>query len=541
MSGLYQTETNLRKIIVFRILIVSLILIFGAIIYFIGENRKEAFSLIVILSVFYLFNLLFLLFETLFQFYSNFFKYLIVVSDIVLSSLIIYFTGGRASPFIFLFPLILLFSGILISRLASYVSLALCIVLYLLIIIVQFKIENSITGFNELFSSELFTQKNNLVPIYFHLIGFVLIAILGGYLSQKIKIAGERLGRSEESFIILKNLHENILQSLTSGVITLDLEEKIISINHWALNIFELGSQDEAINKDFNGIIKDIQISELVEKKRNQISFNTPSGKKLILGLAASLLKDDNEKTIGYTVIFQDLTEIRNLEEKLQSSERMALLGQLAGGLAHELRNPLSAISGAVEILSTEAQQSDVSFRLSKVATREIERLNLMVEDFLLLTSPVQVTNSKLVDLGQIVKDTINAFKNTVKRDDIVIEINVASGVLVEADSYRLKQVLWNLLDNSMDAMPAGGKVEIKCNIENRIVNLSFSDEGEGIKEEDLSRIFDPFFTTKDIGTGLGLAIVQKVVEGYNGSVSIYSSVGKGTKIVLSLPEPLNE
>ena len=131
-------------------------------------------------------------------------------------------------------------------------------------------------------------------------------------------------------------------------------------------------------------------------KKSETRLFNTPSGKKIILGLAASLLKDDNEKTFGYTVIFQDLTEIRNLEEKLQSSERMALLGQLAGGLAHELRNPLSAISGAVEILSTEAQQSDVSYRLSRVATREIERLNLMVEDFLLLTSPVQVTNSNL-------------------------------------------------------------------------------------------------------------------------------------------------
>ena len=210
MSGLHQTETSLRKIIVFRIMIVSLILIFGAIIYFTGENRKEAFSLIVILSVFYLFNLIFLLFETLFRYYSNFFKYLIVISDIVLSSLIIYFTGGRSSPFIFLFPLILLFSGILISRWASYVSLILCIFLYLFIIIFQFKIENNIAGLNELFSSELFTQRESLVPIYFHLIGFVIIAILGGYLSQKIKIAGERLGKSEESFIILKNLHENI-------------------------------------------------------------------------------------------------------------------------------------------------------------------------------------------------------------------------------------------------------------------------------------------------------------------------------------------
>ncbi len=541
MNAIQQTETSFRKIIVFRIFIVSLILIFGTIIYFIGDNKKEAFSLIVVLSVFYLFNLLFLLFETLFRYHSGFFKYLIVISDIVLSSFLIYFTGGRASPFIFLFPLILLFSGILISRWASYISLILCVVLYLFIVIFQFKTENNITGFQELFSSELFTEKNNLVPIYFHLIGFALIAILGGYLSQKIKIAGEKLGKSEESFIILKNLHENILQSLTSGVITLDLEEKIISINQWALNIFELQNQDEAIGISFNGIINDIQVSELVDKKRNQINFYTPGGKKLILGLAASLLKDDNEKTIGYTVIFQDLTEIRNLEEKLQSSERMALLGQLAGGLAHELRNPLSAISGAVEILSTEAQQSDISYRLSRVATREIERLNLMVEDFLLLTSPVKVTNSKLVDLGQIVKDTINSFKSTVKREDIVIEINIENGVLVEADSYRLKQVFWNLLDNSMDAMPSGGKIEIKCTVEKGKVNLSFSDEGEGIKEEDFSRVFDPFFTTKEIGTGLGLAIVQKVVEGYNGNINIYSSVDKGTKFVLSLPEPLNQ
>ena len=163
-----------------------------------------------------------------------------------------------------------------------------------------------------------------------------------------------------------------------------------------------------------------------------------------------------------------------------------------------------------------------------------------MVEDFLLLTSPEKVTNSKLVDLGQVVKDTINSFKNTVKREDILIEIDVDNGILVEADSYRLKQVFWNLLDNSMDSMPSGGKIEIKCTVEKGIVNLSFSDEGEGIKEENFSRVFDPFFTTKEIGTGLGLAIVQKVVEGYNGKISIYSSVGKGTKFVLSLPEPLS-
>lgn len=535
-----QPDTGLRKIIVFRIFIVSLILIFGAFVYYIGDSQKEAFSLIVILSIFYLFNLLYLILESPFKFYREFFKYLIVFLDIILSSFIIYFTDGRSSPFIFLFPLILLFSGMLISRTASYFSLILCIFLYLFIIILHFKTENNIININELFSSELFTEKSNLMSIYFHLIGFVLIAILGGYLSEKIRVAGERLGRSEESLIILQNLHENILQSLTSGVVTLDLEEKIISINQWALKIFEIENQENAIGQDFKEFVKELHISEIVDKKRNQINFYTTGGKQLILGLNASLLKDDEYNTVGYTVIFQDLTEIRNLEEKLHSSEKMALLGQLAGGLAHELRNPLSAISGAVEILSSEAKQSDISYRLSSVASREIERLNLMVEDFLLLTSPVNGTDSKLVDLGQIIKDTITSFRNTVKRDDLLIEINIENRILVEADSYRLKQVFWNLLDNSMDSMPDGGKIEIKGSIEKGIVNLSFSDEGEGIKEEDLTKIFDPFFTTKEIGTGLGLAIVQKVVEGYNGNVSIYSSIGKGTRIVLSLPEPLN-
>lgn len=540
MSVSLQSDTGLRRIIVFRIFIVSIILIFGALIYYFGDSQKEAFSLIVILSIFYLFNLLYLLFESLFKFYREFFKYLIVFSDIILSSLIIYFTDGRSSPFIFLFPLILLFSGMLISRTASYFSLILCIFLYLFIIILHFKTEYNIININELFSSELFTEKSNLMSIYFHLIGFVLIAILGGYLSEKIRVAGERLDRSEESLIILQNLHENILQSLTSGVVTLDLEEKIISINRWALNIFEIENQENAIGKDFKEFVNDLHISEMVDKRRNQINFYTPGGRQLILGLAASLLKDDENNTVGYTVIFQDLTEIRKLEEKLHSSEKMALLGQLAGGLAHELRNPLSAISGAVEILSSEAEQSEISHRLSRVASREIERLNLMVEDFLLLTSPVNGTNLKLVDLGQIIKDTINSFQNTVKRDDLLIEINIENSILVEADSYRLKQVFWNLLDNSMYSMPGGGKIKIKCSIEKGIVNVSFSDEGEGIKEEDLTKIFDPFFTTKEIGTGLGLAIVQKIVEGYNGNVSIYSSIGKGTRIVLSLPEPLN-
>ncbi|MGI9553807.1 MAG: two-component system sensor histidine kinase NtrB [Thermodesulfobacteriota bacterium] len=539
MSG-SSLELGLRKIIVIRIVVVSIILISGALIYYLSGYRDSSFKLIAVLSVFYFLNLLFLLFETSFRSHKVYFKYSIVLTDIILSSLVIYFTGGISSPFIFLYPLILIFSGMLISRAASYLSLGICVISYIAIAIIQLKTESDLSSFNQIFTSGVLTERYDLVPSYFHLIGFILIAALGGFLAQKIRVAHEQLGLSEESLTILQNLHQNILQSLTSGVVTLDLDEKVISINKSGLDILDIESEDQIVNKKFENFLPDISILELIDQRRNQINYYTPAGKIMILGLAASLLKDESDSTRGYTVIFQDLTEIRNLEERLRSSEKMAILGQLSGGLAHELRNPLSAISGAIEILSAEVAQNDTTYRLSKVATREIERLNLMVEDFLLLTTPANELNISIVDISSILNETLESFKNTVKRSDLDISKSFQNAMLVEADAYKMKQVFWNLLDNSMDAMPQGGKIEVKCFSENGKIKVSIADEGAGIEDEYLAKIFDPFFTTKEIGTGLGLAIVQKVVEGYNGNISVYSKIGKGTEFIVTLPKPLN-
>ena len=539
MSGLSSLDLGIRKVIVIRIIVVSVILIAGALVYYLSGYRSEAFKLITVLAVFYFLNLIYLLFESFFSKHKNYFKYIMVFSDILLASIVIYFTNGKSSPFIFLYPLILIFSGMLISPRASYISLVICVLSYIAIFLYQSKVEYQYS-FDQLFSTNVLTNQEGLLTFFFTLIGFILIATLGGYIAEKIRIAQLQLGQTEMSYSILQNLHQNILQSLTSGVVTLDLEEKVISINNSGLEILEFEEESSVVGKEFRAMISDISITDLIDLKRNQINYYTPAGKNLILGISASLLKDEYNKTRGYTVIFQDLTEIRNLEERLRSSEKMAILGQLAGGLAHELRNPLSAISGAIEILSSEVTQSETTYRLSRVASREIERLNLMVEDFLLLTSPVNNLNTNLVDISAIINDTLTSFKSTVKRDNLSIDAKLQSGLLVEADSYRLKQVFWNLLDNSMDSMPQGGKIEIRSYSENGNTKISFSDDGVGIEEEYLAKIFDPFFTTKEIGTGLGLAIVQKIVEGYNGNISVNSKLGKGTKIVVTLPTPLN-
>jgi signal transduction histidine kinase len=217
-------------------------------------------------------------------------------------------------------------------------------------------------------------------------------------------------------------------------------------------------------------------------------------------------------------------------------SEKMALLGRLSAGLAHEIRNPLSAISGAVEVLGEEVKPTEDNLRLVRVVTQEVERLNLLVEDFLLLTTPIQSFTTP-VDVGLIITETVESFIRTVRRSGLEIVMDVHKGLYVQADSYRLKQVIWNLLLNSMQAMPNGGRIVIESYLEDDNVAIKVSDNGCGIDQKIMHRIFEPFFTTKNLGTGLGLAIVQKVIEGYNGKIDVISSEGKGTTFVMTLPK----
>ncbi len=281
------------------------------------------------------------------------------------------------------------------------------------------------------------------------------------------------------------------------------------------------------------------RIDDLISKRREQVVYTTPSGKKSTLGFSTSKLRDNLNKTQRYIIIFQDLTDVIELEDRVKDSEKLALLGQLAAGLAHELRNPLSAISGAVEIISKDVVKSEDNERLIKVASQEIERLNLLVEDFLILTVPVQ-SFSTAVDLGVLISDTVDSFSKTMRRKDLNIVTDLESATYVLADSYRIKQAIWNLLLNCMDALPTGGTVTIRTRVEGDNIQIELADDGMGISNKVISKVFDPFFTTKQVGTGLGLAIVQKVVEGYNGKINIMSSEGKGTTLIITFPKADN-
>ena len=535
MKVLQNPDGGLRSSVVLRVIITTVLLGSGAVIYYGRGARKEAFYLAVIVAVIYFLSLVSLLLQSLFQRYPKIFKITQLFFDLVLASTVIFVTGGKSSPFIFLYVLIIIYSSIALTKLASYVTALVSGLVYVLIVFYQIRAEVPIDPGRSIWSSVSEWGEIGLVSTYFHLTGFLLVAILSGYLSERFRTAGRELGESERSLRILQNLHENIIQSLTSGVITLNLDGKIISANRTGLEILGISGEDKILGKDLGQFMTGLHLEDLVSKKREQMLYTAPDGRMVTLGFSSSDLKDTDDKTHGYIIIFQDLTEVKELEDRLRTSEKMALLGQLAAGLAHELRNPLSAISGAVEILSSDVKPTEDNLRLVRMASQEVERLNLLVEDFLILTMPIQKLTT-LVDFGRIVNDTVESFTKTIRRGNIEIINQVENGIYVQADSYRLKQAVWNLLLNSVDAMPIGGLIIIKSKTEENNVVIEISDEGKGIDENFISRIFDPFFTTKEVGTGLGLAIVQKVIEGYNGNINVVSSRGNGATFVITLP-----
>ncbi len=532
MKWISGIDLGPRSVVVLRTVLATVLLGSGVLIYFANGYEKEAFFIVLVLALTYFLSLLYLLLNPLFLNHLNLFKGMQLGFDLVLASAVIYITGGKSSPFIFLYALLIIFAGMILNRTASYVTAAASGLIYLIMELYQFNLDSSRLT---ILSTSTWDEKG-IVYAYFNLSGFLLIAILVGYLSERIITTRKELGESAKSFQTLKNLHEKILQSLTSGVITLDLRGSIISINRAGLEILEISGEDKLLRNNINSIMPGVRIEEILSKKREQMLYTTPGGRGITLGFSSSVLRDEEGTMKGYIIIFQDLTEVKELEGRLQTSEKMALLGQLSAGLAHEIRNPLSAISGAVEVLSDEVKPTENNIRLIKVVAREVERLNLLVEDFLLLTMPIQ-TLAAPVDVGLIIKETVESFGKTVRRAGLEIETDLQRGTYVQADSYRLKQVIWNLLHNAVQAMPNGGKIAIESYLEGDSVGIKISDSGCGIDENILSRIFEPFFTTKNLGTGLGLAIVQKVIESYNGKIEVKTAEGKGTTFLMTLPK----
>jgi PAS domain S-box-containing protein len=343
----------------------------------------------------------------------------------------------------------------------------------------------------------------------------------------------------------LKAYNDNVLSSMTNGLMTVDLNRNIVTVNAMAGQI--LGKRSEEIKGlpleeacDDHPPLCQMMIETLSHEKgifHSELESKRGKG-SLWLTTSTSLLTDGEGKKIGALAIFQDITEIKALEERLRQADRLAALGTLSAGLAHEIKNPLSAIKTFVQLLPKKVESLSFMEKFNVTVPREIDRINQLAEDLLELTRK-RVKPSVDIDVNRLILQIIDLHEEEMERRHIVFENHLNEALPpTHGGSETLYRAFSNLVINAIQAMPNGGSFYISSELDHScsVVKVTFKDTGMGMDEETLKSLFNPFFTTKDKGVGLGMALVRKIIEDHRGTIEVMSEKGIGTTFVLGLP-----
>ncbi len=482
-----------------------------------------------------------------------------IILEIYIEAGIIHATGGGESQLSILLPLTII-SISLIYHLAGTVLVAtlssFAYAYTVLLAGVKFPIPlsyDAVKNFNSI-SEVTFYQ------VILYSFAFYLVAYVSGYLAQKLKRKGEELFSTALELDKMRMETHDILHHMRSGLITIDNSGRIIYFNKTAEDI--LGYKGEDIKgQRFLDVFRE-RMPEFADRlqqtlktqhidSRSEIYITSLSGKTIPLGLSTSILGDDEAGKRGVIAVFADITQAKRMEQEIRLKDRLAAVGELSAGIAHEIRNPLASISGSVEVLKEELALSDENGKLMELILKETGRLNLILTEFLHYAK-IGETSLKKVELVSLIREVIELVKKHKSyRRGIQIKEKLKDSVLyIWGEENQIKQLLLNLLGNALEAMDDKGDQIIISNqslsqIEGHyfpgeddeevqdLVPLAIQDEGKGMNEEQKEKLFWPFFSSKKDGTGLGLAIVQRLVNTLEGRIEFKSQLGVGSVFVV--------
>jgi two-component system sensor histidine kinase PilS (NtrC family) len=376
-------------------------------------------------------------------------------------------------------------------------------------------------------------------------VAFLVVGLLSARLAARQSRSDVRLQAANQSLATLRALHERIVESIRSGVVTTDLQGRIYTFNAAAEEItgydeVDVRGQEASI---FFGELKAI-ISDSIDitvapdaSPRFEADCLTADGLRLRLGFSLSPLFSELGETTGTVITFQDLTHIRALEETSRRQDRLAAIGRMAASIAHEIRNPLAAMRGSIQMLRADMEGESSQTELMEIILRESDRLNRIISDFLNYARPRSMIQSQ-VDVGELLRQTFTLLRNSaeIEESHVIKEEVPATPLLIDADSEQLQQVFWNLARNALQSMPGGGtlRAAVHKQSHNRLA-IAFSDTGRGMSPEQVERLFEPFSSTTG-GTGLGLSIVYQIIRDHGGTINVRSREGQGTTIMIELP-----
>jgi len=452
-----------------------------------------------------------------------------VLTDLVLVSLVVHETGGWDSSLNFLYPLVIIVAGILLPRVWAHLVAALAFILYGTVLELNYYgvVHSYCTTHPEL--------KALQGIIFVNLFAFLAVAYLAGQLVAKLRQARVQLKDASGALEDLQILHENIIQSISSGLITTGLDGRVTLANSAAQKLLEL-TPEQLLGKPVTQLFLDA-LPNGEAQTHAEVRFDTKGSFRKTVRVRVTALNVPERGPLGFVYALDDLTDIRRLEREVRMQDRLAAVGRLAAAIAHEIRNPLTSIAGSVSMLSAIPEMSDEHRHLLEIVTRESQRLNGIITDFLAYSRGKKYHFDK-ADLVLLLEDTLTLMRHRMTAENTGITIDSRFSVpeaWVIADGDRIKQVFWNIAENAVRAMRDGGTLKVGIERLGDDWQVSFADTGTGMTPQQTEKIFEPFQSNFEGGTGLGLAVVYQIVQAHEGKVWARSKPGQGTTFVLRL------
>jgi two-component system sensor histidine kinase PilS (NtrC family) len=537
-------DNALVWLMVLRVVVVTALLGSAVVAEVLARPREPGEPLYLLIALTYLLTLLYALAWPFTAAHRRELAYVQVLGDLLIVTGIVHSTGGIESNFSFLYLISIISASIILFRRGGLMAATVASVLYGAL--VQALYLGAIRPYPST------AQPGVILPaqvvaytIFLNVFAFYTVAFLTSYLSESLRLTGRKLEEASDSLADLEVFNQTIIDSITSGLMTTDVEGRINFFNEAASSILMVASE-RAIGEDVRTLLgeKDDFLDRLRDKLagkrflRMEGAYLSRRGQEIYLGMSVSHLLFDGEKKSGFLFIFQDLTEIKRLEREVRLKENLATMGEMAAGMAHEIRNPLASISGSVQVLAEADELTEEQKRLMDIIVRESERLSGTLTEFLAYARPPRFEPDQ-IDLRKVLEETATLLGHSsevLPEHEIALELP-QTPVMLFADPNQMKQITWNLARNALQAMPDGGRLlmGLARNGGGGVV-MTFRDQGIGISGGEVHKVFEPFSGSFKRGSGLGLAIVYRIVKDYNGTIQVDSVASKGTVISVHFP-----
>ncbi len=470
-----------------------------------------------------------------------------VVWDLAFTSIWIYWTGGTGSLFLFLYLFIIIEASILLDLFYSALISFLCGLFYWAELHLEF--HQALLPKSTLIAAPVITSPGDYPAsnLIFILAAMLSAAWLTISLRQRFSKTDSLLQEKSDSIQNLLQINDSIVRCIRSGLITLDWEQRITSVNNAAIMITQ-HKETDLIGEKVENYLGAIPLGELTRQEsisevplRWEQSFLRKDNIRLTLGCSGAVLQDAHGRRMGHLIVFQDLSYYKQMEEVLKRTEKLAAIGEMAAGLAHEIRNPLASMYGSIQLLETELSLDGSQRRLMSIIQKESERLNGLITDFLQFAAPDAGLKESFCFL-ELVSETLEIFKQGPhNHSGLEIITDIDANLQLYANLRQTQQMFWNLLLNATQAIQEAGTIRIKAEEKQskdgyQFISIIIEDTGKGIPFESQSKIFDPFYTNRQEGTGLGLSIVYRIVENHDGRIHVKSKVGQGTTFTIDMP-----